>query len=85
MFYLGCPGYCWTAFWALLFHLHDMECHGIPPSQAWCLSSSPHSPGMVDLSLPLPPRPKPRKSYPASVFPTQLLAIGIFIYQSELT
>jgi hypothetical protein len=52
-------------------------------SQAWWLSSPPHSPD-VFLLFPLGPKARNPKN-PASVCSPPLLSLGIFIHQSELS
>jgi hypothetical protein len=46
-FYLGCSRLSWAALWAVLSWLLHMAAMPLCPA----LSSSPHSPNMVDLSF----------------------------------
>lgn len=88
MFYLGCsrPRVCPTelSFGPCSPHsfiwqpcpsvLHSLR-HGVSPLL--------HIPGMVDFLLPLLPVPNPRIIKSCSVCFSQLLVVGICIYQSE--
>ena len=88
IFCLGCPGPSWAALWAVLSWLLHMVamplCPEVVSGMASLLSSTLTSVVWLILLLPAP-GPKPRNPKIPPRCPLQLLAVDIFIYQSEPT